>query len=193
MLIGTFKKLLKPLYYLRIKHDQKFIIDVMLPLIIAAIALLLINNSPLQLRFIGDNGFVKLVNNLLQILVGFFVASLAAVATFQRSGMDEPMVGTSPTLNKKKVTRRQYLCYMFGYLSFMTISLYFVGGILELMMPTIKLMLGNSFNQFRQVGIFVYLTLVANIILTTMLALHFLTDRLVREDEVEIIEEDITK
>lgn len=189
MLIGTFKKLLKPLYYLRIKHDQKFIIDILLPVIIAAVALLLINNSPLQLKFVGNDGFVKFVNNLLQILVGFFVASLAAVATFQRSGMDEPMVGKCPTLNKKKVTRRQYLCYMFGYLSFMTISLYFIGGILELIMPTLKLMLGDLFNQFRQIGIFIYLSLVANIILTTMLALHFLTDRLVRDDEVKIEED----
>ncbi|MEF1159605.1 hypothetical protein [Vibrio parahaemolyticus] len=189
MLKATVKKLLKPLYYLKIKHEQKLFIDIYLPLLVAAVFIYLLGRSPIDIAFVGSNGLVKLVNGLLQILIGFFVASLAAVATFQRKGMDEVMRGTPPTLNGIEVTRRQYLCYMFGYLAFMSIAVYFGSGVLELTMAVWKQVFGDIFAQVKLVAVFIYLTLVCNIIFTTLLALHFLTDRIVRDNDIEPKEE----
>ncbi|HAS3930571.1 TPA: hypothetical protein I6317_003470, partial [Vibrio cholerae] len=89
MLKATIKKLLKPLYYLKIKHEQKLFIDIYLPLMVAALFLFLLSRTSVEIAFVGKSGLVQLVNGLLQVLIGFFVASLAAVATFQRPGMDE--------------------------------------------------------------------------------------------------------
>ncbi len=96
---------------------------------------------------------MQLVNGLLQVLIGFFVASLAAVATFQRPGMDENMRGKAPTLQGKGVTRRQYLCYMFGYLAFMSIAVYFGSGVLELTMKVWKETFGSYFTQVKLVAV----------------------------------------
>lgn len=189
MLKATTKKLLKPLYYLRIKHEQKLFIDIYMPLIVAALFLFLLSRAPVEIAFLGKSGLVQLVNGLLQILIGFFVASLAAVATFQRPGMDEVMRGKAPTLNGKDVTRRQYLCYMFGYLAFMSIAVYFGSGVLELTMKIWKGAFGDYFTQVKLIAIFIYFALVSNIIFTTLLALHFLTDRIVRDNDVEPYEE----
>ncbi|EJB8455014.1 hypothetical protein MW332_004868 [Vibrio parahaemolyticus] len=157
----------------------------------ATLFVFLLNLSPVNVAFIGQNGLVQLVNGLLQILIGFFVASLAAVATFQRAGMDEVMRGKPPTLGDKFVTRRQYLCYMFGYLAFMSIAVYFSSGVLALTMDIWKKLFGYHFEQIRQIGIFIYFVLVSNIIFTTLLALHFLTDRIVRDNDVEPEEEPV--
>ncbi|WIG82596.1 hypothetical protein KFZ68_07010 [Photobacterium damselae] len=159
---------------------------------VAALFLFLLSRAPVEIAFVGKSGLVQLVNGLLQILIGFFVASLAAVATFQRPGMDEVMRGKAPTLNGKDVTRRQYLCYMFGYLAFMSIAVYFGSGVLELTMNVWKGVFDNNFTQIKLIAIFIYFVLVSNIIFTTLLALHFLTDRIVRDNDVEPNEESIS-
>lgn len=124
MLKATIKKLLKPLYYLKIKHEQKLFIDIYLPLMVAALFCFAFSYF-CRNRFCRKKWFSAVGEWLLQVLM-VFVASLAAVATFQRPGMDENMRGKAPTLQGKGVTRRQYLCYMFGYLAFMSIAVYLV-------------------------------------------------------------------
>ncbi|MBF4328530.1 hypothetical protein EAY16_24965, partial [Vibrio anguillarum] len=113
---------------MRIKHKQKLYIDLILPVIIGVVLTAIVFFSPVQIKLLGQGSLVGLVNGLLQILIGFFVASLAAVATFQREGLDEVMVGKAPTLRGEKITRRQFVCYMFGYLALVSIVLYFGGG-----------------------------------------------------------------
>lgn len=184
MLRVILKKLFKPLCYLKVKHSQKVIIDIYIPLFVAAVSMFLVSSAPKPIAFMGEQGIISLVNGLLQMLIGFFVASLAAVATFQREGMDEVMKGTPPTLNGEAVTRRQYLCYMFGYLAFMSIVVYFCSGIAEVTIDIWRYLFGELFINIKGVAIFIYFTLVINILLTTFLALHFLTDRIVRDNSV---------
>ncbi|EPG0528777.1 hypothetical protein ACSWYU_000266 [Vibrio harveyi] len=183
MLKAILKKLLKPLNYLRIKQRQKTCIDIHLPAFVAALLLGFIYWSPVPIKILGSDGLVTLINGLLQMLVGFFVASLAAVATFNRDGMDEIMVGKAPTLNGVSVTRRQFVCYMFGYLAFMSIIAYFSGGIVNLGIDAIRVIAGTQFATFRVIGLYLYLVVICNIVFTTLLSLYFLTDRVVRDDD----------
>ncbi|MBF4338712.1 hypothetical protein EAY42_26835 [Vibrio anguillarum] len=143
--------------------------------------------SPVQIKLLGQGSLVGLVNGLLQILIGFFVASLAAVATFQREGLDEVMVGKAPTLRGEKITRRQFVCYMFGYLALVSIVLYFGGGITELTVGLLKVLITEKYELFKYSAIFVYLSVLANLVLTTMLALYYLTDRIIRDNTVSPI------
>ncbi|WP_340699972.1 hypothetical protein [Vibrio harveyi] len=184
MLLVTLQKLSKPLSYLKIKHEQKFIIDIAIPVVLAIICHQILSLDSVKFNIIGDKGLVSHINGLLQMLVGFFVASLAAVATFQRQGMDETMQGTPPKLNGKSLTRREFLCFMFGYLAFISIVTYLISGVAGLALPAIKSMLSSSgYDFFQSIGLLVYLVVIFNILTTTLLALHFLTDRMVRSEE----------
>lgn len=187
MLLVILRKLLKPLIYLRIKHKQKLYIDLILPVIIGVVLTAIVFFSPVQIKLLGQGSLVGLVNGLLQILIGFFVASLAAVATFQREGLDEVMVGKAPTLRGEKITRRQFVCYMFGYLALVSIVLYFGGGITELTVGLLKVLITEKYELFKYSAIFVYLSVLANLVLTTMLALYYLTDRIIRDNTVSPI------
>lgn len=187
MLLAILRKLLKPLIYLRIKHKQKLYIDLILPVIIGGVLTAIFFFSPVQIKLLGQGSLVGLVNGLLQILIGFFVASLAAVATFQREGLDEVMVGKAPTLRGEKITRRQFVCYMFGYLALVSIVLYFGGGITELTVGLLKVLITEKYELFKYSAIFIYLSLLANLVLTTMLALYYLTDRIIRDNTVSPI------
>ncbi|ELB2200039.1 hypothetical protein QNZ97_004665 [Vibrio parahaemolyticus] len=187
MLLAILRKLLKPLIYLRIKHKQKLYIDLILPVIIGGVLTAIVFFSPVQIKLLGQGSLVGLVNGLLQILIGFFVASLAAVATFQREGLDEVMVGKAPTLRGEKITRRQFVCYMFGYLALVSIVLYFGGGITELTVGLLKVLITEKYELFKYSAIFIYLSVLANLVLTTMLALYYLTDRIIRDNTVSPI------
>ncbi|HAS8115880.1 TPA: hypothetical protein I7666_21590 [Vibrio vulnificus] len=184
MLLAILRKLFKPLVYLQIKHRQKFYIDWVLPIVIGSVLTSIFFFSPVQIKLLGQGSLIGLVNGLLQILIGFFVASLAAVATFQREGLDDFMVGTSPTLKGKKITRRQFVCYMFGYLALVSIALYFGGGLAELTIGLLRVFFAENYLIFKILSMFVYMSVLVNLIVTTMLALYYLTDRIVRDNTV---------
>lgn len=63
------------------------------------------------------------INSLMGILVGFYIAALAAVSSFTNENLDQVMKGRSPTLIstrqgkeiKETLTRRRFLAVLFGY------------------------------------------------------------------------------
>ena len=116
-----FDKLFKPIQYLFIKHNEKKWFDFILPFIFALIISLIIHFLPKPISLIGTDGVISLVNGMLQILSGFYIASMAAVSTFQKQGMDKIMDGSPVILFGNALTRRQFLTYLFGYLAFMSI------------------------------------------------------------------------
>lgn len=182
MISAILKKLLKPLKYLQISHRQKVYIDFYIPIALALVITSLVYLSPVKIQLMGKDGLVGLVNGLLQILIGFFVASLAAVATFQREGLDKVMVGNAPQLEGKEVTRRQFTCYMFGYLAFMSLTIYFASGIFDLTIDVWRSILGERFQSFKIFAMFSYFVCLINVLLTTLLSLYYLTDRIVRDE-----------
>lgn len=88
--------------------------------------------APVRPDIFGDHGIVQGVNGLLQILTGFYIASLAAVATFNKQSMDEVMPGEPPIVDVRggkieQLTRRRFVCSMFGYLAFISLFVYLIG------------------------------------------------------------------
>ena len=128
-----------------------------------------------NINFLGDNGVIQLVNAILQILAGFYIASLAAVATFSRPEMDNVMQGIAPQLKGKPLTRRVFVTHLFGYLAFMSIFLYFVGGIAKMINPTTPLA------HYLVLALeFIYLALLFNILFVTSLGLFYMIARIHR-------------
>jgi hypothetical protein len=143
---------------------------------------------PPHLNLWRENGAVWLTNGLLQPLVGFFIAALAAVATFQRQGLDDPMGADPPQLSRKEgrsienLSRRRFLCLLFGYLSGNSISLYIGGMAIILVEPQyISFMTAHYvlFHQYlRPIGFGVYSFVFGHMIITSFLGLYFLVDRI---------------
>ncbi len=135
------RQIFNPLIYLRIRQGSgpfasKSTVDWVVPIFLGVITLIVVYALPGRINLLGPDGLITRFLDLLELLAAFFIAALAAVATFERAGLDEPMKGSSPaTLRRYRksaqgnvegpLTRRQYICYLFGYLSFISL-LFFI-------------------------------------------------------------------
>ncbi|EBS2696121.1 hypothetical protein ZQ65_24090 [Salmonella enterica subsp. enterica serovar Newport] len=188
--MSVFSKVFTPVDYVRIKHPEKRFFDCVLPVITAIAITIVISVLPKSVSIIGKDSLVSLVNGILQILSGFYIASMAAVATFSKEGMDDVMQGEPPKLKKQKLTRRKFLTYLFGYLAFMSIALYFIGGALQLTSSSIKELHLSSI--LKAALLFCYLTAVCNIIYTTALGMFFMIDKM-HDEKTKLIIKDQDK
>lgn len=186
---GILGQFFTPLSYIKIKHPVKPWFDWYVPLLLTLFSCVVLFVLPKSFVLLGSHGLVFIITDLVKILVGFYIASLAAIATFQKPDMDEILSGEPATLDVKRkgrdkvvsLSRRRFLCFLFGYLAFLGIVIYFTGALATL--------LANNFTTFFSAGLgigirwlftFCYIFLTANLISTTMLGLHFMTDRIHR-------------
>lgn len=185
------KKLFVPLNYLRIEHKLKSMLDYILPMLFSGLICILYYVLPVSIELTGDNGFVSKLNAQLQVLSGFYVAALGAIATFPNKNMDCLMDGHGLQLNGDDLTRRQFLSYLFGYLAFMGFILLLVALFVDIFKPSIEYCamvnsyddslinceLINSLDSIWLNGffLFVYLTVFLSIFFTTLLGVYYLT------------------
>jgi hypothetical protein len=96
-----------------------------IPLILAAgIVAFLYQLAPSVNLYAADGLMLKLLG-FVQSLPGFYVAALAALATFNQPGLDVLMPGRPPVARiiyngspvLMELTRRRFLCLMFSYLT----------------------------------------------------------------------------
>jgi len=80
-------------------------------------------------NYFHKDGFVDKVGTFSSVLTGFYIAGLLAVATFPRNeaGLDKPIEVGKIVLPRgdngedEYLTRREYVCAMFGYLAFISL------------------------------------------------------------------------
>lgn len=181
-------KLLSPLSYLRVRHPQKRGFDLWGPLAITAGLVVLAAILPGPVRFVAEKGVVEQVNELLQVLVGFYIAALAAVATYTHPSLNQKFAGAPAILphrkkqgEDKELTRRQFLSMMFAYLALLSLVLYFSGILLSIfasLLTHIPSVLGRSIA--RSSVMIVYTFGCAQLVVITLLGLYYLGDRLHR-------------
>ncbi len=183
-------KLFSPLSYLRIKHEEKDWYDYKIPFAVSLVVTIVYYFHANKISLIETNGLLLQVNGLLQVLIGFYIAALAAVSTFSNSSIDEVMAGVPPTLVEKfrgqkltvELTRRRFVCYLFGYLALVSFMLFCFG--------MISILIGKPFHSWlltfwsldailwlKTVFVGVYIFILMNIITTTLLGLYFLAVR----------------
>lgn len=111
---------------------------------IAVVSVVFVLSAPFILadaNYFGDKGFLDRFGSFAAVLTGFYIAALVGVASFSSSMGDldneieigrisrvivNPIDGEDP---KEYLTRRQYVCSMFGYLAFISLLLS-VGAVL---------------------------------------------------------------
>ena len=188
--------LLKPLAFLSMKHAVLNKIRWGIPFVMSFLSIIIAIFLPIKPYFFGINGLIPAVTGLLQILTGFFIASLAAVATFDKKDMDEIMLGTPPTMVKtvdgKKtndpLTRRRFLCYLFGYLSLLSLFLYFAGSLSPFVSDNVKALMPNkAFLITRYLSLSLYLFLVYQLLTITLLGLYYMAHKIHCNDNIDAI------
>jgi len=197
--MSTLGTLLAPTKYLRAKNDHKFAWDWTIPAVVAVIGTLCILALPKPIAVLGDKGLVHWVNELLQILIGFYIASLAAVASFDRASLDQPIEGQGVKLRslrngeyvERSLSRRAFISLMFGYLSLLAIALYCLGLTVSLLVENIKLINPNVLFYLRGAFVLVYGFFFVQMLTVTLVALFYLSDRIHRQTPTPLPPEDL--
>ena len=179
MSVAVLKQLVTPLSYLRItsKRNEKLWVDLVYPALIAGGVTAIWACWPGLMTFRGGEGLFTGVGSFMQVLVGFYVAGLAAVATFPRKSLDEPMVGIR--FKGGDLPRRRFLSYMFGYLAL--VSLVMLVAHLLRSIPTAVLSSvphPQAMIATKAVFVFAYQFLFWQMILITLLGIHFLAHKI---------------
>ncbi|MBN6513501.1 hypothetical protein [Acinetobacter pittii] len=135
----------RPIAYLSIKlsdgSSQKFDLDIKIPFYIAlgiSIILIILNYFDNSINIFGkENNLLSPIISFYQAMPGFYIAALAAIATFPSASMNKAMPEPTPYLlidskledkstNRDYLSRRRFLCYMFAYLAFISIIFFFI-------------------------------------------------------------------
>lgn len=189
--MGSIRRLLAPLSYLRIEREDKVTDEVIIPALLTFLSVGTLWYFSGRIPVFSDKGVISFIVGYLQIVSGFYIASLAAVATFNKESMDKPMPGIPvvlPVTRKSKgapetLSRRRFLCFLFGYLSLLSLVLYFSGSALILLAPHIKSILSaGALEVVKWLVVSVYIFTTYNLLVTTLLGLYYMTDRIHRKD-----------
>lgn len=195
-MIWAARQLLGPLLYLRIHQGMslfrsKRVYDWIIPIMLTSITVTMTFYYMPQMKIFTDRGIVGGFQKLLEVLVPFYIAALAAVATFDRKGLDEEMKGEPVYLEIRKagnesriitLTRRQFICYLFGYLAFLSLILFVLILFCNLTTDDLSVIL------YTKIGVYafylkimlswLFLLAIWQLIITTLLGVYFLSERL---------------
>lgn len=125
--------LFRPFAYIGIQHPGMLmmLLNWVVPVIASiALVLVMITFTP-SINLFAIEGLLLRLLGFVQSLPGFYLAALAAVATFNQPNLDKLMPGQPPVarivyngvLTEVQLTRRRFLCLMFSYLTAISILL----------------------------------------------------------------------
>ncbi|UUO12737.1 hypothetical protein M6D76_08685 [Alcaligenes faecalis] len=186
-------QLLRPLGYLRIDQSDKRIADWYIPLLVAVAATsgqALLYGS---INIYGADGVIDKSLSFVQNLPGFYIAALAAIATFGRQDIDEVMPGNPPPSietrtvigkrNRIPLTRRRFLCLLFAFLTVECILLTMASIIgLSVAPALVSRLPGYAVITLHFVGFFLFSFLLAQLVVATFWGLYYLGDRIHQPD-----------
>jgi len=124
-------ELTRGLAYLQIKHPNIGWYTVRWPLLLSLVLCISYWFLPAKPQLIGGAALLGDLLGVIATLPGFYFAALAAVATFDRPGMDVEIPDPAPELEIEmegqrepiKLTKRMFLSYLFSYLTTLSLAL----------------------------------------------------------------------
>lgn len=183
-----FELVISPLAYLRIRHATKWMFDWLYPFVfsIATVALLWKFGRPGLVA--GASGLLDRLILVCSILPGFYIAALAAIATFNRPDIDNVMPDPTPTLkvdirgtqNVIDLTRRRFLAYLFAFLCWESLALLVICVFAGLTAHGVMSWLGSYAIIGKWMFLCILLTIFWQLVFATCLGLYYLGDRLNR-------------
>lgn len=183
-------QLFTPLAYLRIEHPVKRKFDTWYTAGAAALGTCFVMVLPVRVAFAGTGGILDLMTPIFGVLAGFFFAALTAISSMASPHMDDFFDGVQAELpnehdntpDGRALTRRRFLAYLFGYLTWASLALYLCGTVIQIAEAGLLQVIPTSFQTVAYVGaVALYFTVVSHVLITCLLGVHFLTDRVVRQ------------
>ncbi|WP_353228865.1 hypothetical protein [Pseudomonas qingdaonensis] len=179
------KQMLQPLSYLAIRHPQKWKVDWLFPVIISLLCTWFSADEGWRSDIYRASGPVSLLLGFLSCLPGFYIAALAAIATFGRNDIDNVLPEPTPTvkLNTRgenilvKLTRRRFLAMLFAFLTCESIVLVLLSAALMSSGATIASvgLLGGLAGVLLSLAMtFIYFTLLMQMLTATFWGLYYL-------------------
>lgn len=183
--------LLRPFSFLFIKHDELRRAMINGSLYLSIFATIVIFSVPVTPIIFGKDGFISAISSVFNALPGFFIAALAAVATFNRPELDQVMPDPAPQLKLMtqgrrdfvKLTTRMFLSFLFAYLTAITFlgMAFFI--FVEIMRPSALYILSERPILKFPLKIFITFfvnVFIFNIVITTLVGIYFLAERIHR-------------
>lgn len=172
---------------MRINHPLKWRWDVLYPALAAGSITASIYAFPKVDNVFGTSaGYLDGLGKILVILAGFYITSLTLVATAQSEMLEKSVSGhPKVTLGKSELalTRRRFLSYLFGYLSFSSFCLVIIGYAAILLAPGIKAATKEEWHTAAQVSfLLVYNLWVCHVLFATLVGLYYFSERLAKPD-----------
>ncbi|EIG3558839.1 hypothetical protein FW381_004759, partial [Escherichia coli] len=134
-----------------------------------------------------DNGFIKSIVSFISNLPGFYIAALAAIATFNRAEIDLPLISNErnasieikvtkengKVVNSEEVlTRRLFLCMLFSFLTALSIVIIILNAIFSPLINVYQ----NSIVLMVYTVVFTFL--VWQLLVSTFFGLYYLGNRI---------------
>lgn len=173
-------QLTRPLSYLRIQHDDKWIYDWLIPALLTAGTLwLAVEFIPIA-SMVSSSGLISDITSFIANLPGFFIAALAAVATFNKNDIDQ-LMDNPPKISVMHygkplmvdMTRRRFLCVLFSYLTAISILIVLLAKI------CLALNIESEYKlYYNWAGVGVYFFVLWQMVIATVLGLYYLGERL---------------
>lgn len=182
--------------YLRIEHPGMAAFRWWMPGVVAFVAAAIAIGLPVPPVISGQSGFLIPLSQVIAALPGFFIAALAAVATFQKEGMDSPMPPPAPVVRMRfgasdapvQLTRRVFLSYLFSYLTVLSLFIALIciaanavapSAAVVFDWPSIGLPYADVMRHVMRFFFFMILfSALASLIITTLQGIYFLTERM---------------
>lgn len=182
---------LRSLNYLRVSHGYAIRYNWIYPLLLGGASACCILQLVTVKSLFETEGLVRLFTPVLSILAPFYIAALAAVATFSgNKSVDSPFSMSQPVLLKVigdggdwesiDVTPRHFLSLLFGYCTSLSLFLLLVSIFAPFIEKIAETVSSNS-PEFLLTGVFlVFTVLLSQLILGTLLGVYYLADRIHR-------------
>jgi hypothetical protein len=185
-----------PFKYLRLRNERgtRLVFRDLLSMLLIAFVFAFPFVAFDQINFSRAAGFVDRMGSLAAVLAGFYIAALVAVGSFSASigDLDLPITSGKIFLNRgddESLTRREYICAVFGFLSFLSLFIAIASSFVLIVAPAVSgipskdkfELLGVStsiFELVRGLVVFTYCFVIAAMIVTTFYGLYYLTDRI---------------
>lgn len=185
-------QLLRPFSYILIQHPVIKRVNWSVPGILTIVALVLILPFRQFMNVWGADGIVASAQGFVQGLPGFYIAALAAIATFgQQTTLDSVIPSPTPTLHtsysgtwvEMKLTRRRFLCLMFAYLTAVSIVLSLLAYYCRAVaVPARMLFVPLLVDSVSLLLLAAYLLFLFQLVIVTLWGLYYLGDRMHQPD-----------
>ncbi|SIQ03130.1 hypothetical protein SAMN05880566_101522 [Janthinobacterium sp. TND4EL3] len=185
-------QLLRPFSYILIQHPVIKRVNWLVPAVLTFAALFLILPFRQSINIWAADGLISSAQGFVQGLPGFYIAALAAIATFgQQTTLDKVIPSPTPTLHtsysgtwvEMKLTRRRFLCLMFAYLTAVSIVLsllaYYCRAVAA---PARNLFTPMFVDALSLLALGIYLLFLFQLVVVTLWGLYYLGDRMHQPD-----------